>query len=365
MLSTIYHFELNTPIIGNLVCLGKFDGINSSLCFATVGGKVIIYSPYEKLENKMSDESNQNLSQKRDLSFLNLNKEITAIGFGLGDIKSNKEYLFIGSPTSLMCHDITNNKTMFDKEILDGVYCLTTGMFSNFSYPICLVGGNCSLQGFDLTGEEKFWTVSGGNTVCLALNDVDDDSFQELIVGTDDFAIRMYKNENNISEINENTKIVLIHSVANSKFVYGLENGTIGLYERGERLWKKKEKGFMTSCISYDFNSDGLEEIICGLSTGKVQMRNESNGEVIYQFELKNEISKLLLGDLNNSGKNQIICCTSNGDIYGYIFKEEDKQNSGDIKLVAKDKNVDKEELGKYERLLNERVVREINEMTL
>lgn len=96
------------------------------------------------------------------------------------------------------------------------------------------------MKGFDISGEEKFWTVTGGNTVCLALNDVDDDSTQELIVGTDDFAIRYYKNENNIFEINENTKIILLQSIGTSKFIYGLENGTIGLYNKGERIWKKK-----------------------------------------------------------------------------------------------------------------------------
>lgn len=91
-----------------------------------------------------------------------------------------------------------------------------------------------------MNGDERFWTVTGGNTVCLTLNDVDDDSYQELIVGTDDFTIRFYKNENAISEINENTKIVLLYTIANSKFIYALENGTIGLYDRGERQWKKK-----------------------------------------------------------------------------------------------------------------------------
>jgi Bardet-Biedl syndrome 2 protein len=72
------------------------------------------------------------------------------------------------------------------------------------------------------------------------LNDYDDDNTQELIVGTDDFAIRFYKKENTLYEINENNKIILIHPIANSKFIYGLENGTVGLYDRGERVWKKK-----------------------------------------------------------------------------------------------------------------------------
>jgi Bardet-Biedl syndrome 2 protein len=357
MLSTIYHFELNHPIVNNLACLGKYDGVNTSMCFATVGGKVVIYSPHEK-ENNDVDYLNMTTKTRKDIQILNLNKEVTAIGFGQGDPKSPKEFLFIGSPSSLMCYDVLNNKTIFNKDVMDGVYCIATGNFSNYTCPLCIVGGNCSLQGFDIQGDEKFWTVSGGNTQCLSLNDVDDDCFYELIVGTDDFAIRIYKNENNISEINENTKIVLIHSIANSKFIYGLENGTIGLYERGERIWKKKEKGYITSCISADFNNDGVEELICGLSTGKIQIRSENNGEVLFELELKFPISKLLFGDMNNSGNSQIICILNNGDVIGYTYKPIEKFNNlSDVKIVAKDSKVDKEELAKYEKLLSDRVV--------
>jgi Bardet-Biedl syndrome 2 protein len=345
MLTTIYHFEMNTPILNNLACLGKFDGVNSSLCFATLGGKITIYNPHYK---------NENSEGKGHTSLLNLNKEVTALCFGS---LVDRECLYIGSPTSLMCYDLLENKTLFDKDILDGVYCLTSGYFSNFNFSMCIVGGNCSLQGFDSHGEEKFWTVTGGNTVCLSLNDVDNDSFHELIVGTDDFAIRMYKNENNISEINENTKIVLIHSIANSKFVYGLENGTIGLYDRAERVWKKKEKGQLNSVVSKDFNNDGYEEIICGLSSGKLQIRAEKNGDILYEVILKNEISKLLLGDLNSSGEDQIVLCTSNGEIYGYKFSIEESKLLSDIKIVTKDSKINKEDLAKYEKLLSEKTV--------
>jgi Bardet-Biedl syndrome 2 protein len=267
-----------------------------------------------------------------------------------------------------MCYDIVKNKTLFNKEINDGVYCLASGIFSNYTFPICLVGGNCSLQGFDINGDEKFWTVTGGNTLCLSLNDVDDDSYQEVIVGTDDFAIRFYKNENNIHEINENTKIVLLQSVANSKFIYGLENGTIGLYDRGERIWKRKEKGILNTVLSIDVNNDGLEEVFCGWSTGKLQMRNLETGDVMMEIDLNREISKLLLGDLNNSGRNQIICCSSKGEIDGFIYVQEDKQlDKVQIFSTGKDTKIDKEELTKYEKFLQDKksLMDKVEEITI
>jgi hypothetical protein len=57
MLQTIYHFNLNDTITKSYVTLGKCinplkldDGKNHSLAFASVGGKVIIYSPHEKMQ---------------------------------------------------------------------------------------------------------------------------------------------------------------------------------------------------------------------------------------------------------------------------------------------------------------------------
>jgi Bardet-Biedl syndrome 2 protein len=190
--------------------------------------------------------------------------------------------------------------------------------------------------------------------MCLALTDVDEDNTNELMVGTDDFAIRFYKKENNIFEINENTKIILIHSINSSKFVYGLENGTVGLYDKGERVWKKKEKGILAGCVTMDINGDGLQEVICGWSTGKMQIRHEQTGEIIYEVDLDKEIAKLLLGDLNNSGIKQIICCTANGEIYGFIYHTENDKIV-EKQTIVKDVKVEKDEIMKYDRLLLEK----------
>ena len=75
------------------------------------------------------------------------------------------------------------------------------------------------IKGFDINGEEKFWTVTGGNTLCITLIDLDEDNLNELLVGTDDFSIRFYKNENIIFEIGENTKIIELQPVAETKFL--------------------------------------------------------------------------------------------------------------------------------------------------
>lgn len=74
------------------------------------------------------------------------------------------DILFIGSKTNLLAYDVENNRDIFDKEVPDGVNCLSFGRFPSLEGESLIVaGGNCSITGFDLQAEERFWTVTGDN----------------------------------------------------------------------------------------------------------------------------------------------------------------------------------------------------------
>lgn len=60
---------------------------------------------------------------------------------------------------------------------------------------MALVGGNCSIQGFDASGAEVYWTVTGDNVSTMTFCDVDEDGELELLVGSDDFEIRIFRND--------------------------------------------------------------------------------------------------------------------------------------------------------------------------
>lgn len=114
-----------------------------------------------------------------------------------------------------------------------------------------------------------------------------------------------------------------------------------------------------------DVNNDGQNELICGWSTGKLQIRKEANGDVIQEIELNTEISKLIIGDLNNSGKKQIACFLENGEVIGYEYREEEKQLEKPI--MAKDAKIPPEELVKYEKMHKEKqkLIDEIESLTI
>ena len=114
------------------------------------------------------------------------------------------------------------NKTLFDREITEGVLSIACGRFASFKELLCLAGGNCNIVGIDITGEEKIWRVLGGNAICMSLGFIDIDNIDALFVVTDDFTIRVYKDEEPFLEINKNTKIVIIVPLQDDYFCYRL-----------------------------------------------------------------------------------------------------------------------------------------------
>ena len=325
----------------------------------------------EELENKEKQIQLHKPKTKDSKKDKNKEKEIS-------DIERKSDVLFIGCETSLMCYDIMENRTLFDREITEGVLSMTCGRFSSFTEPLCLAGGNCNIVGVDINGEDKFWTVLGGNTICMALGDFDKDNKNELFVGTDDFTIRIYKNEEPILEINENTKIVIIAPIEDEFFCYGLETGTIGLYKGKTKGWAKKEKGFCTSIEIRDFRNEETFEALIGMSTGKIILLDANSGREFFNFYVDHSISKFFYGEFtlsqrqinqqensNNDKKDnldnedeeekdQIICFTENGDVYGYYYGEQ-KFVPTEREFTSKDKKVSQEDLNEYERLIREK----------
>lgn len=83
--------------------------------------------------------------------------------------------------------------------------------------PLAIVGGNCSIQGFDHEGGEAFWTVTGDNVSTLTMCDVDGKGRNELLVGSDDFEIRIFQNEEVVSEVTEADRVVALAPIQLTK----------------------------------------------------------------------------------------------------------------------------------------------------
>ncbi len=81
--------------------------------------------------------------------------------------------LLVGTQTNLLAYDVEDNADIFYREVSDGLESMAFGKIGSLDMPLVIVGGNCSLQGYDHEGNEQYWTTTGGNVTAMALVDVD------------------------------------------------------------------------------------------------------------------------------------------------------------------------------------------------
>jgi len=303
-----FQFSLGHQVLQGLVCVGKYDGQHPCLTAGTTAGKILIHSPHNRAENAQNE-----------IQFLNINRKITSVVTGLLSPNLGHDVLMIGTQTSLMVYDVEENADLFFKEVHDGVNVIAFGSIMSVDAPVCVVGGNCSIQAFDHEGTELFWTVTGDNVSALSFCDVNDDGHPEMICGTEDFEIRVFHHEDVVKEITETDVVIQVEPVYKTRFAYALMNGTVGVYDRLTRAWRVKSKN-RVNCIScFDLDNDGIPELIAGWENGKVEVRNEKTGEVMYKDYFQAPIASLVSADYRLDGRNTLMCLTTEGDVRGWL----------------------------------------------
>lgn len=229
------------------------------------GGKVFMYNPYAREPG--SDKA---------VRYLNINKQITAVCAGALDPSLDHDVLLVGTAADLLAYNVDNNSELFFKDLPDGASRLACGRAGSSGAPVAVVGGNCSLQGFDAAGAEVFWTVNGDNVSALELADINADGLLELLVGSEDFEIRALKDEDALWELTEADRVSALAHVQAGRFGYALANGTVGAYDGPARQWRVKSKYAPTALAAFDLDGDGVPELISGWSNGKVEARAET-----------------------------------------------------------------------------------------
>lgn len=233
------------------------------------------------------------------------------------------DLLFVGTQSNLLAYDVERNADIFFRDVQDGVNTLIVGKLASLPQPLVVSGGNCSILGYDFEGNEAFWTVTGDNVASLAFCDVDSDGLNELLVGSEDFEIRIFRHEELLSETPEADKVSHIAPVSGAKFSYGLANGTVGVYNGSKsRMWRVKTKNKPTCLLSYDINGDGLPEVISGWSNGSLNVRHCDTGEVICRATMSTSIAGMVRSDYRMDGREELVVCSEIGEVRGYLMTD-------------------------------------------
>ncbi|KAG7214905.1 hypothetical protein INR49_005180 [Caranx melampygus] len=274
MLVPIFTLKLNHKINPRMVTIGKFDGVHPCLTAATQAGKVFIHNPHARGQRPVAHRLSQS-TQDSDISLLNINQAVTCLTAGKLGPNTTGDTLLVGSQTNLLAYDVHDNTDVFYREVTDGANAIVLGKLGDIASPLAIIGGNCALQGFDYEGNDHFWTVTGDNVRSLVLCDFTGDGKNELLVGSEDFDIRVFKEDELVSEMTENETVTSLCHMHGSRFGYALANGTVGVYDRAARYWRIKSKNHAMSIHAFDLNADGVVELITGWSNGKIDARSD------------------------------------------------------------------------------------------
>ncbi|XP_073707130.1 BBSome complex member BBS2 [Garra rufa] len=318
MLVPIFTLKLNHKINPRMVAIGKYDGIHPCLTAATQAGKVFIHNPHTRSQRPAAHRLSQS-TQDSDISLLNINQAVSCLTAGTLGPNTTGHTLLVGSQTNLLAYDVHDNTDIFYKEVSDGANAIVLGKLGDIKSPLAIIGGNCALQGFDFNGIDQFWTVTGDNVRSLVLCDFTADGKNELLVGSDDFDIRVFREDELVTEMAENETVTSLCHMHGSRFGYALANGTVGVYDRTARYWRIKSKNHAMSIHAFDLNADGVVELITGWSNGKIDARSDRTGEVIFKDNFSSSVAGVVEGDYRMDGQIQLICTSVEGEVRGYL----------------------------------------------
>lgn len=156
--------------------------------------------------------------------------------------------------------------------------------------------------------------MTSDNSRSICLLDLDGDGADELLVGSNDFAIRAFKSEELLFDINETAKVTNLTPLRKSLYGFGLSSGTAGSYNKKSRIWKTKYKSKINSVSSYDFDRDGVMELAIGLHAGSFEIRGDSTGELFFTYDNDNvPFASVNKYDYRIEKKDQLICTWTDG----------------------------------------------------
>ena len=195
-----------------------------------------------------------------------INETITCIKTCRFAHNDDYDVLVIGTISSLICYDVYKNKTVFHRQMPEGIRDIQFGPVDDQKSPIVVCACGSTIWGIDAFGKDVFWTALGDDINALALCDFDNDGNNEIVVGTSGIEIKVLKNLALICELTEGDPVSTVKTLSKTSFLFALTTGTLGLYENKALFWRVKSKSHVVCFLEYPNEST----FACIWKSGKV-----------------------------------------------------------------------------------------------
>lgn len=85
-------------------------------------------------------------------------------------------------------------------------------------------------------------------------------------------------------------------------------------YNETYEILKFQSKHKVVSIGTFDINGDSVPELITGYSSGKLDARTYSTGEVMFKIQLSSGVAGIVEADYRRTGKPDLVIVSTNGE---------------------------------------------------
>ena len=296
-------------MVPGCIAIAKFnpEEPKDQIAVACRGGKVCIYN--------LSELAARTTTYYKPVTVIDVKDEVISIAAAPWKTGAQKyQLLLIASSSTIQLYDIYENHSLFHRILPDEIRTISIGCVAEKTEPWILTGGESSITGFDKTGSEVYWNVSSDAVNAICFVDLIGKNYDQIVVGTTDQEITIYDHEELIDARTEVSQIALLTRVGPDQMAYALQNGTIGVYQRLNRLWRVKSKSTATCQCFYKPN----QSLLTGWESGRWEMRRMASGEIIYKSQIECAVAKVVAHSFSNDG-DDLLVFGQNGSIEVFL----------------------------------------------
>uniref|UniRef100_A0A7E4W0P8 Bardet-Biedl syndrome 2 protein homolog n=1 Tax=Panagrellus redivivus TaxID=6233 RepID=A0A7E4W0P8_PANRE len=322
----VFSFGFSGHVLPKGASFGSFDDTRrTQIVIATNTNKIVLQS------SEAIFHVNENINV------------IKAIKFTSSD---EHDVVVIGTTSSLLCYDVYRNKTVFHRQMPEGIRDIQFGCIDDNQTPCIIVACGSTIWGIDAFGSDVFWTALGDDINALAICDVDNDGKNELAVGTNGVEIKVLKHLSLLYEFVEGDPISTLAPISENGFLFALFTGTLGYYEGKTLRWRVKSKSFVVSFLPYPNDNS----FVCVWKSGKIDARLKATGEIIAKTVSNGDVADAFLADLNNNGTPYLVVVNMDAVGREFVTEISDDDLQQQIREFGQKKHHLLEELRNYEK---------------